>query len=296
MQHIYKKDQSLRSFFTFLYVEKGLSKNTIEAYSNDINGFLNWLNKRNIQDYKEISELVVNEYVAYLFNKALKSSTVNRKISSLKSFYLFLIKKKIISSSPLSEIITPKKEHHLPSSMSEDEVERLLRSPNIELDLENRDKAMIEMLYATGMRISELINLKITDIDLERSVLKVLGKGSKERLIPFGEKALDSLNSYLEKRKKSLAKEVFISNRGKKMTRTGFWQRIKIYLSREGLKDSISPHTLRHAFATHLLNRGADLRSVQLLLGHSDLSTTQIYTHIAKQRLGEVLKKHHPRG
>ena len=296
MQHIYKKDQSLRSFFTFLYVEKGLSKNTIEAYSNDINAFLNWLNKRNIQDYKEISELVVNEYVAYLFNKALKSSTVNRKISSLKSFYLFLIKKKIISSSPLSEIITPKKEHHLPSSMSEDEVERLLRSPNIELDLENRDKAMIEMLYATGMRISELINLKITDIDLERSVLKVLGKGSKERLIPFGEKALDSLNSYLEKRKKSLAKEVFISNRGKKMTRTGFWQRIKIYLSREGLKDSISPHTLRHAFATHLLNRGADLRSVQLLLGHSDLSTTQIYTHIAKQRLGEVLKKHHPRG
>ena len=296
MQHIYKKDQSLRSFFTFLYVEKGLSKNTIEAYSNDINDFLNWLNKRNIQDYKEISELVVNEYVAYLFNKALKSSTVNRKISSLKSFYLFLIKKKIISSSPLSEIITPKKEHHLPSSMSEDEVERLLRSPNIELDLENRDKAMIEMLYATGMRISELINLKITDIDLERSVLKVLGKGSKERLIPFGEKALDSLNSYLAKRKKSLAKEVFISNRGKKMTRTGFWQRIKIYLSREGLKDSISPHTLRHAFATHLLNRGADLRSVQLLLGHSDLSTTQIYTHIAKQRLGEVLKKHHPRG
>ena len=296
MQHIYKKDQSLRSFFTFLYVEKGLSKNTIEAYSNDINDFLNWLNKRNIQDYKEISELVVNEYVAYLFNKALKSSTVNRKISSLKSFYLFLIKKKIISSSPLSEIITPKKEQYLPSSMSEDEVERLLRSPNIELDLENRDKAMIEMLYATGMRISELINLKITDIDLERSVLKVLGKGSKERLIPFGEKALDSLNSYLEKRKKSLAKEVFISNRGKKMTRTGFWQRIKIYLSREGLKDSISPHTLRHAFATHLLNRGADLRSVQLLLGHSDLSTTQIYTHIAKQRLGEVLKKHHPRG
>ena len=296
MQHIYKKDQSLRSFFTFLYVEKGLSKNTIEAYRNDINDYLSWLNKRNIQDYKKISEQVVNEYVAYLFNKALKSSTVNRKISSLKSFYLFLIKKKIISSSPLSEIITPKKEQHLPSSMSEDEVERLLRSPNIELDLENRDKAMIEMLYATGMRISELINLKITDIDLERSVLKVLGKGSKERLIPFGEKALDSLNSYLEKRKKSLAKEVFVSNRGKKMTRTGFWQRIKIYLSREGLKDSISPHTLRHAFATHLLNRGADLRSVQLLLGHSDLSTTQIYTHIAKQRLGEVLKKHHPRG
>ena len=293
---MYKEDHNLGSFFTFLYVEKGLSKNTIEAYSNDLNNFLSWLNKLDIQDYKNISEALINEYVAYLFKNGLKSSSVNRKISSLKSFYLFLIKKKVISSSPLSEIITPKKEQYLPSSMSEDEVERLLQSPNIELDIETRDKAMIEMLYATGMRISELINLKITDIDIERSVLKVLGKGSKERLIPFGEKASDSLSYYLKKRKKSLAKEVFISNRGRKMTRTGFWQRIKIYLSREGLQDSISPHTLRHAFATHLLNRGADLRSVQLLLGHSDLSTTQIYTHIAKQRLGEVLKKHHPRG
>ena len=296
MHHMYKEDHNLGSFFTFLYVEKGLSKNTIEAYSNDLNNFLSWLNKLDIQDYKNISEALINEYVAYLFKNGLKSSSVNRKISSLKSFYLFLIKKKVISSSPLSEIITPKKEQYLPSSMSEDEVERLLQSPNIELDIETRDKAMIEMLYATGMRISELINLKITDIDIERSVLKVLGKGSKERLIPFGEKASDSLSYYLKKRKKSLAKEVFISNRGKKMTRTGFWQRIKIYLSREALQDSISPHTLRHAFATHLLNRGADLRSVQLLLGHSDLSTTQIYTHIAKQRLGEVLKKHHPRG
>jgi integrase/recombinase XerD len=180
--------------------------------------------------------------------------------------------------------------------MSEDEVEQLLQSPNIELNIEIRDKAMIEMLYATGVRISELINLKMIDIDIERSVLKVLGKGSKERLVPFGEKASDSLSCYLKKRQKSSAKEVFLSNRGEKMSRTGFWQRIKIYLSREGLKDTISPHTLRHAFATHLLNRGADLRSVQLLLGHSDLSTTQIYTHIAKQRLGEVLKKHHPRG
>ena len=293
---MYKEDHNLGSFFTFLYVEKGLSKNTIDAYSNDLNNFLCWLNKLDKQDYKNISEASINEYVAHLFKKGLKSTSVNRKISSLKSFYLFLIKKKVISLSPLSEIIIPKKEQYLPSSMSEDEVERLLLSPNIELDIETRDKAMIEMLYATGMRISELVNLKITDIDIQRSVLKVLGKGSKERLIPFGEKASDSLSHYLKERKKSLAKEVFISNRGKKMTRTGFWQRIKIYLSREGLKDSISPHTLRHAFATHLLNRGADLRSVQLLLGHSDLSTTQIYTHIAKQRLGEVLKKHHPRG
>ena len=293
---MYKEDHNLGSFFTFLYVEKGLSKNTVDAYKNDLKDFLSWINKINIQDYKKVTETEINEYVAHLFKNGLKSSSVNRKISTLKSFYLFLIKKKLISLSPLSEVITPKKEQYLPSSMSEDEVEQLLQSPNIELDIEIRDKAMIEMLYATGMRISELINLKMIDIDIERSVLKVLGKGSKERLVPFGEKASDSLSYYLKKRKKSSAKEVFLSNRGKKMTRTGFWQRIKIYLSREGLKDTISPHTLRHAFATHLLNRGADLRSVQLLLGHSDLSTTQIYTHIAKQRLGEVLKKHHPRG
>ena len=172
----------------------------------------------------------------------------------------------------------------------------ILNSPNLSKEIERRDKAMIEMLYATGMRISELVNLKLVDIDMQRCVIKVLGKGSKERLIPFGESALESLNNYLSDRADSPSKEVFLSNRGSKLTRVSFWKRIKVYLLRENMKNSISPHTLRHAFATHLLNRGADLRSVQLLLGHSDLSTTQIYTHIAKQRLGEVLKKHHPRG
>ena len=296
MSHLTKEDSDLRSFFNYLYIEKGLSKNTIEAYKNDIGDFISWTKKKKIIDYKFVNESQINKYIANLFKKNLKSSSVNRKISSLKIFYIYLVKKRQINSSPLSEIISPKKEQYLPSSMSESEVEKLLQSPDCSKKIENRDKAMIEMLYATGMRISELVNLKITDVDIDRSVLKVLGKGSKERLIPFGEKALDSLNSYLKERKNSNAKEVFISNRGTKMSRTAFWQRIKIYLSREGLKDSISPHTLRHAFATHLLNRGADLRSVQLLLGHSDLSTTQIYTHIAKQRLGEVLKKHHPRG
>ena len=296
MSHLTKEDSDLRSFFNYLYIEKGLSKNTIEAYKNDIGDFISWTKKKKVIDYKFVNESQINKYIANLFKKNLKSSSVNRKISSLKIFYIYLVKKRQINSSPLSEIISPKKEQYLPSSMSESEVEKLLQSPDCSIKIENRDKAMIEMLYATGMRISELVNLKITDVDIDRSVLKVLGKGSKERLIPFGEKALDSLNSYLKERKNSNAKEVFISNRGTKMSRTAFWQRIKIYLSREGLNDSISPHTLRHAFATHLLNRGADLRSVQLLLGHSDLSTTQIYTHIAKQRLGEVLKKHHPRG
>ena len=296
MQTPNKEDQNLRSFFNFLIIEKGLSKNTVKAYETDIKGFIKWINKNNKQSLLNIKESSVNRYISYLFSLKLKSSSVNRKISSLKSFYLFLLKKKLIRYSPFSEVISPKQEKYPPASMSESEVEKLLNSPDASKEIEQRDKAMIEMLYATGMRISELVNLKITDIDMNRSVIKVMGKGSKERLIPFGESASEALFNYLKIRKDSSSKEVFISNRGKKITRVAFWQRIKVYLLRENLKISISPHTLRHAFATHLLNRGADLRSVQLLLGHSDLSTTQIYTHIAKQRLGDVLKKHHPRG
>jgi len=291
----YKKDHIIRSFLDSLYIEKGLSKNTVSSYKNDISSFLSWLNKKQI-NYQQVSGKNINEFISNLFNSGLKSSSINRKISSIKHFYLFLSKKKIIKYSPADEIETPKQEKYLPVSMSEDEVERLLSSPNPNQIIERRDKAMIEILYATGMRISELVNLKLTDIDFNRSVLKVFGKGSKERLVPYGEKAAEALDIYLRDRKKSDSKNVFLSNRGSQITRGAFWQRIKIYIKRENLKSSISPHTLRHAFATHLLNRGADLRSVQILLGHSDLSTTQIYTHIAKQRLGEILKKHHPRG
>ena len=296
MQKIIQEDSNLRSFFDYLYIEKGLSQNTVQAYETDILSFLNWLTKTPNINYLNLKEDNINKYIAYLFKSKLKSSSVNRKISSLKSLYLYLIKKNILKNSPISEVITPKKEKYLPSSMSEDEVDRLLKSPDTSNKIEKRDKAMIEMLYATGMRISELVNLKLTDVDLQRCVAKVFGKGKKERLIPFGEAALEALSEYVSEREKSASKEIFLSNRGKKLSRVAFWQRIKIYLIRENLKNSISPHTLRHAFATHLLNRGADLRSVQLLLGHSDLSTTQIYTHIAKQRLSEVLKKHHPRG
>lgn len=291
----YKKDHIIRSFLDSLYIEKGLSKNTVSSYKNDISSFLSWLNNKQI-NYQQVSGKNINEFISNLFNSGLKSSSINRKISSIKHFYLFLSKKKIIKYSPADEIETPKQEKYLPISMSEDEVERLLSSPNSNRIIERRDKAMIEILYATGMRISELVNLKLTDVDFNRSVLKVFGKGSKERLVPYGEKAAEALDIYLRDRKRSDSKNVFLSNRGSQITRGAFWQRIKIYINRENLKSSISPHTLRHAFATHLLNRGADLRSVQILLGHSDLSTTQIYTHIAKQRLGEILKKHHPRG
>ena len=296
MHNLIKEDSNLESFFNYLFVEKGLSHNTVIAYETDIIAFLFWSKKYKNLKYIDLKETQVNEYITHLFKSGLKSSSVNRKISSLKALYIYLTKKNKIDISPITQIVTPKQEKYLPTSMSEDEVEKLLNSPDTSKRIEKRDKAMIEMLYATGMRISELTNLKVIDIDTQRSVVKVLGKGSKERLIPFGESALESLSHYLSDRGESNSKEVFLSNRGTKLNRVSFWKRIKIYLSRENLKESISPHTLRHAFATHLLNRGADLRSVQLLLGHSDLSTTQIYTHIAKQRLGEVLKKHHPRG
>ena len=291
-----KEDQYLGSFFNYLVIEKGLSSNSIKAYKIDIKKFVSWLSCSKKPSFIKIRESDINEYIAFMFKSKLSSSSVNRNISSIKAFYLFLIKRKIIMISPVAEIITPKKGRYLPTSMSELEVEKLLNSPKSSIRIEIRDKAMIEMLYATGMRISELVNLKLNNVDINRCVVKVMGKGSKERLIPFGENALEALNLYLNIRQSSNSKEVFLSNRKRRLSRITFWQRIKTYLKRENLKLSISPHTLRHAFATHLLNRGADLRSVQLLLGHSDLSTTQIYTHIAKQRLGEVLKKHHPRG
>jgi len=295
MQISNKEDSNLRSFLNYLLVDKGLSNNTVKAYQADISSFFQWLDNEDLK-YKNLQEDHINQYISFLFQRKMRSSSVNRKISSIKSFYIFLVKRNFVKNSPLNDLVTPKQEKYLPESMSEAEVDKLLNSPDVSNKIENRDKAMIEMLYATGMRISELVNLKITDVDMKRCVVKVFGKGSKERLVPFGETALDSLRSYLNEREQSSSKEIFLSNRGKKMTRVAFWQRVKIYLIRENLKNSISPHTLRHAFATHLLNRGADLRSVQLLLGHSDLSTTQIYTHIAKQRLSDVLKKHHPRG
>ena len=295
MQTSNREDSNLRSFLNYLLVDKGLSNNTVKAYEADISSFFQWLDNEDLK-YKNLQEDHINQYISFLFQRKMRSSSVNRKISSIKSFYIFLVKRNFVKNSPLNDLVTPKQEKYLPESMSEAEVDKLLNSPDVSNKIENRDKAMIEMLYATGMRISELVNLKVTDVDMKRCVVKVFGKGSKERLVPFGETALDSLRSYLNEREQSSSKEIFLSNRGKKMTRVAFWQRVKVYLIRENLKNSISPHTLRHAFATHLLNRGADLRSVQLLLGHSDLSTTQIYTHIAKQRLSDVLKKHHPRG
>ena len=267
----------------------------IEGLNSDLKEFFAWCHKIHKKLPSKLTSSSINIYLGYLFNKNIKSSSVNRKLSTLKAFYIFLYKQKLILKIPTEDIETPRIQKKLPSTLSENEVEKLLKAPKDKNIIELRDKAMLEMLYATGMRISELVNLKEVNVDKNRQVVKVLGKGSKERLIPFGDEALDSLQKYLHKRN-SRNIYIFLNNRDNKLSRVGFWQRVKIYLKRVHLKSDITPHTLRHAFATHLLNRGADLRSVQLLLGHSDLSTTQIYTHIAKQRLSEMHKKHHPRG
>ena len=300
MKSVFRKDQHIVAFLNSLIIEKGLSKNTIQSYESDIFQLYQWNISKNKKRITEIKKFDTTQYISYLFTQNLKSTSVNRKISSLKTFFNFLLKKKLINANPFADQIMPKKPVSLPKSISEDDVVKLLDAPKADSLIGLRDKAMLELLYASGVRISELVNIKFSDLDLERNIIKVFGKGSKERLVPFGEDAAQCISAYIDERKKNKdvasIKYIFLNNRGSKISRHAFWHRLKDYCLEIGLKSDISPHTLRHAFATHLLNRGADLRSVQVLLGHSDLSTTQIYTHIAKQRLSELVKKHHPRG
>ena len=295
-----KKDPLVDSFLSSLRLEKGLSENTIKAYSNDCQAFKKWLFLNQRCDPMDSTESDIENYLKYLKGVNLSNSTINRKLSSLKHFFNYLSKTKLLKFNPVINISGPKKSMPIPKSLSIIDVNSLINAPDCSNFIGLRDRAMIELLYATGVRISELINLEYSNIDLNRSLIKVMGKGGKERMIPFGDDALSWLIQYIEFRRKNNlslnSRDFFISQQGKKITRQAFWHRIKIYLKASGLSMDVSPHTLRHAFATHLLNNGADLRSVQMLLGHSDLSTTQIYTHIAKQRLSDMVKEHHPRG
>ena len=295
-----KKDPLVDSFLSSLRLEKGLSENTIKAYSNDCQAFKKWLFLNKIYGLMDSTESDIENYLKYLKGVNLSNSTINRKLSSLKHFFNYLSKTKLLKFNPVINISGPKKSMPIPKSLSIIDVNSLINAPDCSNFIGLRDRAMIELLYATGVRISELINLEYSNIDLNRSLIKVMGKGGKERMIPFGDDALSWLIQYIEFRRKNNlslnSRDFFISQQGKKITRQAFWHRIKIYLKASGLSMDVSPHTLRHAFATHLLNNGADLRSVQMLLGHSDLSTTQIYTHIAKQRLSDMVKQHHPRG
>ena len=288
------------AFIDTIWIEKGLSTNTLNSYKSDLEKYFNWIELNSLK-YKELSRSDILEYLAYLFGQKLEGKSVARNLSSLKAFHNYLILKDITKSNPCEKIETPKFVKSIPSSLSENEVEKLLDAPDENTFIGLRDKTMIETLYSCGLRISELVDLEIIHVNLRQGVIRVLGKGQKERLVPMGQKLINLIGIYFSKLKENEIKNssnfLFLSQRGKKITRQAFWHRIKIYATKAGLENNkISPHILRHAFATHLLNNGADLRVVQLLLGHSDLNTTQIYTEVAKRRLQNLHGAHHPRG
>ncbi|MGI9295916.1 MAG: site-specific tyrosine recombinase XerD [Pseudomonadales bacterium] len=288
-----------------LWVEKGLSHNTLQAYRQDLTGFAKWLSLQSSATEQDlllaVREQDVLEYFAHVLEHGQSSRSSARQLSCLRGFYRHQLREGRICSDPTLKIASPRLGRPLPKSLSEADVNALLEAPDIENPLELRDKAMLELLYACGLRVTELVSLKLSQISMVQLVLRVTGKGNKERLVPMGEEAHRWLEKWLGPARLIFldgqpSDVVFPSKRGGEMTRQTFWHRIKHYAQRANIKKSLSPHTLRHAFATHLLNNGADLRSVQLLLGHSDLSTTQIYTHVAKQRLQDLHAIHHPRG
>lgn len=297
----YSDRQILDAFIDNIWIEKGLSQNTLDSYRSDLEQFSSWLEKNNLS-YIKTSKKEILSYLSFLFQKGLGSKTVARKLSSLKSFFRYLVFKSIIPNDPSSEVETPKLLKSIPKSISEKEVEALLAAPDEKTDIGLRDKTMIETLYSCGLRISELTNLELLNLNLRQGVIRVIGKGQKERLVPMGDQLIGLLELYISSSRKNLLNKrhsdfLFLSTRGQRMTRQSFWHRIKHYCLASGFEpDKISPHVLRHAFATHLLNNGADLRVVQLLLGHSDLNTTQIYTEVARQRLKRLHTEHHPRG
>jgi integrase/recombinase XerD len=283
-----------------VWLEKGLSKHTLAAYRSDLTLFSAWLEKSS-QSITTVSTADIQSYLAYLLASGASARSAARFLSCVRGFYHFLLREKLIERDPTLDIQSPKLGRPLPKFLTESEVEQLLNTPDISTAIGLRDKAMLEMLYACGLRISELIGLTIGSINLRQGVIRIVGKGNKERLVPVGQEALYWLERYLQEARPELldnqpAEILFPSNRAQPMTRQTFWHRIKQYARAADIHTPLSPHTLRHAFATHLLNHGADLRVVQLLLGHSDLSTTQIYTHIARARMQELHAKHHPRG
>ncbi len=293
----------LDEFSDTLWLEDGLSRNTLDSYRNDLRLFSEWLRKRNQEDrvLMDATHSDLLEFLASRVSAKIKASTTSRELSSLKRFYRFLLRQGRITTDPSLNIETPKLQRSLPKSLTEKEVELLLSVPDLNHPLGLRDRAMVEVLYASGLRVSELINLKYSQVSMDMGVLRVMGKGRKERLAPLGEESLEWLSRYTREARPSLLNgivtdTIFVTTRGAAMTRQAFWYLIKRYAQIIGITKQLSPHTLRHAFATHLLNHGADLRVVQLLLGHADISTTQIYTHIARERLKQLHAKHHPRG
>ena len=294
--------REIDAFVDAMWLESGLSKNTLAAYRSDLKQFTHFLSLQSPQaSLLTVSQAEIQKYLAYCLASGVKASSSARILSTLRRFYRYQVRENIIQEDPCSHVLSPKLGRALPKTLSESDVEALLTIPDVKKPLGLRDRAMLETLYASGLRVSELVELQINEVNLTVGVLRVVGKGGKERLVPLGEQASEWIEKYLSWARDSLIKQqvsdaVFVTNRGSGMTRQAFWHLIKKYALQAGINSDLSPHTLRHAFATHLLNHGADLRSIQMLLGHSDLSTTQIYTHIANQRLQSMHAKHHPRG
>ncbi len=295
------RDALIDEFCDALWLEDGLSRNTLDAYRRDLAQFALWLQKQLGKDLMSADHGDLQRYLAHQFQKKTRASSAARLLSSLKRLYRWLQRQNRIKIDPTLNIDTTTLPRSLPKSMTEADVESLLGTPDVETPRGVRDKAMLEVLYASGLRVSELVTLKVPQVSQDMGVVRVMGKGSKERLVPLGDEALAWVKRYAAEARAELlsgqaSDDLFVTAQGGAMTRQSFWQIIKRYALQAGLKSAISPHVLRHAFATHLLNHGADLRVVQLLLGHSDISTTQIYTHVARERLKQLHATHHPRG
>ena len=291
-------DELADRFISYLRIERGLSDNTVRAYSRDLVKFNQFLENKGLSPLG-MSPDRIREYIVML-RKGLSSRSVGRNISAVKMFFRFLVYEGVINDSPARHLETPRFSRRLPGVLSQAEIDRLLAQPDLSHPIGHRDRAMLEILYAAGLRVSELISLRSLDINLEAGYLRTLGKGSKERIVPIGEKAVRAVKEYLSGGRLQLTRganppSLFLNSRGRPMTRQGFWKIIKKYGIKAGIKKNITPHSIRHSFASHLLEAGADLRSIQIMLGHEDISTTQIYTHVIRERLKEVHQKSHPR-
>jgi integrase/recombinase XerD len=287
-------------FINYLSVERGLAKNTLESYGRDLRQFQKYLDGSQLDIIRNSTRDTILNYLSSLQSKGRSVSTISRNLAAIKSFYQYLVRERHLEKDPALNLESPRPEKKLPRILTVNEVEELLVRPNISLPAGLRDKAMLELLYATGIRVSELTSLNISDVNLDMGYIKCYGKGSKERIVPLGSIAVKCVQEYVAKGRPKLVRSyeegaLFVNHHGKRLTRQGFWKIIKKYALEANIIKAITPHTLRHSFATHLLENGADLRSVQEMLGHADISTTQIYTHITKNRLKEVYDKTHPR-
>jgi len=293
-------DKAIQAFFDHMMVERGLSPNTIAGYGRDLVQFTQYLSGKGIETPNEITEDSLVGFIEFLSTAGLSSSSIRRKISAIKTFCKFAFREGLITKDFTRNATSVKGQVKLPSVLRVEEVDRLLSQPDWRDPGGCRDKAMLELLYATGMRVSELLNLKLGDVNLTVGYARCFGKGSKERIIPIGKAAIEYVKLYLTTARKAFVREssseyLFLSNRGRPLSRVAFWKIIKKYGAQAGIRKHLTPHTLRHSFATHLLHGGADLRSIQEMLGHADIATTQIYTHVSQDRLKEVYRESHPR-